>query len=64
MNTTLSNLEGTQRGNTDNIRAKIGIKTQQGLSQHTLWLSKEDAKIYSDLLKRNGIWHVEVSPEF
>lgn len=53
-----SNTSGSQRGNTD--RNKIGIVTQQELFQHTLWLSEEDAKIYSDLLKRNNIWyHVE-----
>ena len=40
---------------------KIGITTQQGFSQHTLWLSLEDARIYVDLLKRNKIWFADVT---
>lgn len=37
------------------------IKTQQGLSQHVLELSEEDAKIYIDLLTRNKIWWADVT---
>lgn len=40
---------------------KIGIRTQQGLSQHTLWLSGQDAQIYVDLLRRNKIWYADVT---
>lgn len=39
----------------------IGIRTQQGLSQHTLWLNEEDAKIYTDLLERNRIWYINLA---
>lgn len=39
----------------------IGIRTQQGFSQHTLWLNEEDAKIYTDLLERNRIWYVNLA---
>ena len=55
-----SNLDGTQLGENLPDR-KIGIKTQQGLSQFVLWLSEEDAKIYWDLLKRNNIWCADVT---
>jgi hypothetical protein len=40
---------------------KYGIKTQQGFSQHVLWLSQQDAKIYTELLTRNNIWWVDVT---
>lgn len=43
------------------LKGKIGIKTQQGFSQHTLWLSPIDAKIYTELLGRNGIWYADVT---
>jgi len=40
---------------------KYGIKTQQGFSQHVLWLSQQDAKIYTELLTRNNIWWADVT---
>lgn len=40
---------------------KIFIKTQQGFSQHILELSREDAKIYTELLDRNKIWWANVT---
>lgn len=41
----------------------IGIRTQQGLSQHTLYLNAKDAEIYTDLLIRNRIWHYNTFTE-
>jgi hypothetical protein len=39
----------------------VRIKTQQGSFQHILELSKDDAKIYTDILTRNGLWWVDVT---
>jgi hypothetical protein len=40
---------------------KVGIKTQQGFYQFTIWLPPNDAKIYTDLLERNFIWYYNIT---
>lgn len=40
---------------------EMRIMTQQGFSQHILELPKDDAVLYMQLLKRNGIWHADVT---
>lgn len=39
------------------------VKTQQGFSQHSIYLSLKDANTINEIFVRNRIWHTITDPD-